>query len=58
MAICDAVSIKECIKQTYKSKVKGTTFFAYGADVQHLKCSDEELINWYRKFGIKKMSII
>ena len=54
LAICDAVNIEKYIKQTYKDKVKDTIFIAYGADVQRSKCSEEELENWYQKFGVRR----
>lgn len=54
LVICDSMNIEKYIKQTYGSKAKETAFIAYGADVQRSKCSDEELENWYRKFGIRR----
>ncbi|MBQ4600475.1 MAG: DUF1972 domain-containing protein [Oscillospiraceae bacterium] len=54
MAVCDSKSIESYIKETYGSKVKATTFIAYGADVKRSECSEEKLQAWYDKHGIVK----
>lgn len=54
LVICDSINIEKYIKKTYGSKVKNTTYIAYGADVKKSICSDDELQNWYQKFDISK----
>ena len=53
LAICDSVSIQQYIEDTYKSKVKETTFIAYGADLEEPKY-EEEYEKWYTTHGIAK----
>ena len=54
LAICDSVNIEKYIKETYGSKVKDTTFIAYGAHVARSQCSEEKLQEWYRNHDIQK----
>lgn len=54
LAVCDSKNIESYIKETYGSKVKDTTFIAYGADVKRSECSEEKLQAWYDKHGIVK----
>ena len=53
LAICDSKNIEAYIRQTYGSKVKDTTFIAYGADVKRSDCPDETVERWYSQFGIR-----
>lgn len=53
LVICDSKNIEKYIVNTYGNKVKGTTYIAYGADVEKSICSEEELCNWYQKFNIR-----
>ncbi len=54
MAVCDSRNIESYIRQTYGSKVKDTTFIAYGADVKRSQCTEEKLLSWYDKHGITR----
>lgn len=54
LAICDSQNIEKYIKQTYGSRVKATTFIAYGADVKASRCSDEKLNAWYEKHNVRR----
>ena len=54
LVICDSQNIEKYIVETYGSKVKGTTYIAYGADVEKSICSEDELLNWYQKYNIRK----
>ena len=54
LAVCDSVNIEKYIRNTYGSRVKDTTFIAYGADVKPSECSEEALQVWYDRFGIRK----
>lgn len=56
LAICDSVNIEKYIKETYGSRVKDTTYIAYGAYVERSTCSEEKLQEWYSKFGLAKDS--
>ena len=61
LVICDSVNIEKYIHECYDGKgINGrnpkTTFIAYGADLTPSKLSDdaEELMNWYKKKGLRK----
>lgn len=54
LVICDSINIEKYIKQTYGSRVKNTTYIAYGAHVEKSTCSEEKLQEWYSKFGLAK----
>lgn len=54
LAICDSKNIEKYIQETYGSKVKATTFIAYGADVKRSECSDEKLQAWYDKHNVTR----
>ncbi len=54
LAICDSVNIEKYINETYGTKVKETTFIAYGAHVARSACSEEKLEAWYRKHEVQK----
>lgn len=54
LAICDSVTIEEYIKRTYADKIAATTFVAYGAYTERSKCSEENLLEWYSRFGITR----
>ena len=61
LVICDSKAIEKYIHEYYDRKGireqnPKTTFIAYGADLtlSKLKDNDKELINWYRKKGLKK----
>lgn len=54
LAICDSISIEKYIREKYGSKVKATTFIAYGADISRSKCSEERLQEWYDKYGLMR----
>ncbi|MEG1408158.1 MAG: DUF1972 domain-containing protein, partial [Ruthenibacterium sp.] len=56
MAVCDSKNIEKYIRETYGNRVKATTYIAYGADVKKSTCSEEELQEWYQKFGLRKDS--
>lgn len=56
LVICDSVNIEKYIKETYGSKVKATTYIAYGAYVEKSTCSEEKLQEWNSKFGLAKGS--
>lgn len=56
LAICDSVNIEKYIKDTYGSRVKDTTFIAYGAYTDCSQCSEEKLTEWYHQFNIKRGS--
>ena len=54
LVICDSINIEKYIKQTYGSRVKNSTYIAYGAHVEKSTCSEEKLQEWYSKFGLAK----
>lgn len=54
LAICDSQNIEQYILDTYKERVKRTTFIAYGADIAKSACTEEKLNEWYSKFGLHK----
>ena len=54
LAICDSVNIEKYIHETYGTKVKNTTFIAYGAHVARSACSEEKLQNWYQTHQLTK----
>lgn len=54
LAICDSRNIEKYILETYGSKVKDTTFIAYGADVKKSECSDHKLQTWYEKHNVTR----
>lgn len=61
LVICDSVNIEKYIHEEYDQKgIKknnpDTTFIAYGADLKLSKLADNapELIEWYKKTGLKK----
>lgn len=56
LSICDSVNIEKYVKETYGSRVKDTTYIAYGAYVGRSTCSEEKLQEWYSKFGLAKDS--
>lgn len=56
LAICDSVNIEKYINETYGSRVKDTTYIAYGAYVERSTCSEDKLQEWYNKFGLAKGS--
>lgn len=56
LVICDSVNIEKYIKETYGSKVKATTYIAYGAYVEKSTCSEKKLQEWNSKFGLAKGS--
>lgn len=53
LAICDSKSIEKYINESYGTKVRKTTYIAYGADVERSKCSDDELDNWFSEHDVK-----
>jgi len=54
LAICDSKNIEQYIRDTYGSRVKKTTFIAYGADVKHSCCPEERVGEWFDRFGIRR----
>ena len=54
LAICDSVNIEKYIKDTYGSRVKDTTFIAYGAYTDRSQCDEEKLNEWYTQFNVKR----
>lgn len=54
LVICDSEAIETYVHKSYGSKVKETTFIAYGADVEDSTESEENLCTWYRKYDIRK----
>ena len=52
LAICDSRNIETYIRKTYGSRVKATTFVAYGADVKTSECTDEKLQVWYDRHDV------
>lgn len=54
LAICDSINIEKYIKETYGTRVKDTTFIAYGAHIERSACSEEKLQEWYQKKGVEK----
>ena len=54
LAICDSVNIEKYIKDTYGSRVKDTTFIAYGAYTDRSQCDEEKLNEWYAQFNVKR----
>ncbi len=54
LAVCDSKNIEHYIRSTYGSRVKDTTFIAYGADVQRSSCPEEKLLDWYSRHGITR----
>ena len=56
LAICDSINIEKYIKETYGSRVKDTTYIAYGAYVERSTCSEEQVQEWYNKLGLDKGS--
>lgn len=56
LIICDSRGIEDYIKYDYKQFKPETTFIAYGADITKslLNDDDQNLQNWYGKFGINK----
>lgn len=53
LVVCDSQNIEKYVQITYPSKVRATTFIAYGADVIRSNCSMEKLQSWYEKFGVQ-----
>ena len=53
LVVCDSKNIQSYILQTYGSKVRSTTFIAYGAETAPSQCSREALESWYAPFGIR-----
>lgn len=54
LVICDSKTIEKYILDTYGNRIKGTTYIAYGTDIEKSKCSEEKLQDWYKPFGITK----
>lgn len=54
LAICDSVNIEKYIKDTYGSRVKDTTFIAYGAYTDRSQCDEEKLNEWYTQFDVNR----
>ena len=56
LAVCDSVSIENYICQEYEKYNPKTTYISYGADTSRstLKDDAKELVEWYKKWGIKK----
>lgn len=54
LAICDSVNIEKYIKDTYGSRVKDTTFIAYGAYTDRSQCDEEKLNEWYTQFNVNR----
>jgi rhamnosyltransferase len=52
LSICDSNNIENYIKETYKGRVKKTTYIAYGAYTEKSMCSDEKIQEWYKQFNI------
>lgn len=53
MSICDSVNIEKYIRQTYKNKIKDSTYIAYGANLEKSKCSNDDFKKWANQFSIK-----
>lgn len=53
LSICDSKSIEKYINESYGTKVRRTTYIAYGADVERSKCFDDELDNWFSEHDVK-----
>ena len=55
LIICDSKNMEAYILNTYKNYQPKTTYIAYGADVKRstLADTDETLLAWYRKWGLK-----
>ncbi len=56
LAVCDSVSIENYICQEYEKYNPKTTYISYGADTSRstLKDDAKELVEWYKKWDIKK----
>ena len=54
LTICDSINIERYIKEIYGNRVKATTYIAYGANVEQSTCSERQLQEWYKKFGLTK----
>lgn len=54
LLICDSQSIEKYIRQKYGAKAPRTTYIAYGAEVRNSACSEEKLLAWYDRFGLKQ----
>lgn len=56
LLICDSKNIEKYIKTEYAKYRPETVFIPYGADATRSKLKDNsrELLDWYKKFGIRK----
>ena len=54
LAICDSKNIEKYINETYKGKVKLSTYIAYGSNICESKCSQSIFENWCKKYAITK----
>lgn len=56
LLVCDSVNIEKYIQNDYRKYHPNTTFIAYGADTSKSKLNDNDtkLLDWYKKFDIKK----
>ncbi len=54
LSICDSRSIEQYIRATYGSKVKNTTFIAYGANSEEPNTTEEQFEAWIKSFKIRK----
>lgn len=54
LAICDSRNIESYIRKTYASRVKETTFIAYGAEVRTSKASEQEFQDFCAEHQISK----
>ena len=54
MAICDSINIEKYINETYKNKVKASTYIAYGANLEKSKSSNDDFRKWADQFSINE----
>ena len=52
--ICDSITIKKYIENTYTNKANQTTYIAYGADVHRSTCDEIALEQWYKKNDVQR----
>lgn len=52
VVVCDSKNIETYIREAYSSKVRETTFIAYGADVKSSQCPAEKLFAWYNRHHV------
>lgn len=54
MAICDSINIEKYINETYKNKVKASTYIAYGANLEKSKSSNDDFRKWANQFSVNE----